>query len=61
MSKMLIEFGPDGRPSGEADVYFTRHQDAVAAMSRNRQHIGKTDGPVKSAAPKINASLTTSG
>lgn len=40
VSKMLIEFGPDGRPSGEADVYFTQHQDAVAAMSRNRQHIG---------------------
>uniref|UniRef100_H3C2H6 RRM domain-containing protein n=1 Tax=Tetraodon nigroviridis TaxID=99883 RepID=H3C2H6_TETNG len=40
VSKMLIEFGPDGRPSGEADVYFTRHQDAVAAMSRDRQHIG---------------------
>lgn len=58
---MLIEFGPDGRPSGEADIYFTRHQDAVAAMSRDRQHIGQTDGPAKSVSPKINLSLTTSG
>lgn len=56
---MLIEFGPDGRPSGEADIYFTRHQDAVAAMSRDRQHIGQTDGPAKSVSPKIHLSLTT--
>lgn len=42
MSKILIECGPDGRPSGEADVYFSCHQDAVAAMSRDRQHIGET-------------------
>ncbi|XP_011614236.1 G-rich sequence factor 1 [Takifugu rubripes] len=40
VSKMLMEFGPDGRPSGEADVYFGRHEDAVAAMSRDREHIG---------------------
>lgn len=44
VSKILIEFGPDGRPSGEADVYFASHQDAVAAMSRDRQHVGKTVG-----------------
>lgn len=44
---MLIEFGPDGRPSGEADVYFARHQDAVAAMARDRQHIGNADGAAK--------------
>ncbi|KAF7648162.1 hypothetical protein LDENG_00161170 [Lucifuga dentata] len=41
LSKILIEYGPDGRPSGEADVYFTCHQDAVAAMSRDRLHIGE--------------------
>lgn len=40
VSKVLIEFGPDGRPSGEADVYFSCHQEAVAAMSRDRMHIG---------------------
>lgn len=40
VSKILIECGPDGRPSGEADVYFSSHQDAMAAMSRDRQHIG---------------------
>ena len=42
MSKILIECGPDGRPSGEADVYFSCHQDAMAAMSRDRMHIGET-------------------
>lgn len=41
VSKLLIEFGPDGRPSGEANVYFRDHQEAVAAMSRDRNHIGE--------------------
>lgn len=41
VSKVLIEFGPDGRPSGEADVYFSSHQEAVTAMSRDRMHIGE--------------------
>lgn len=41
VSKILIECGPDGRPSGEADVYFSCHQDAMAAMSRDRMHIGE--------------------
>lgn len=41
VSKVLLEFGPDGRPSGEADVYFSCHQEAVAAMSRDRMHIGE--------------------
>lgn len=40
VSKILIECGPDGRPSGEADVYFSCHQHAVAAMSRDRMNIG---------------------
>lgn len=57
---MLIEFGPDGRPSGEADVYFRGHEDAVAAMSRDREHIGQTEGPIKSVSPKMNLSATTS-
>lgn len=41
VSKVLIEFGSDGRPSGKADVYFSCHQDAVAAMSRDKMHIGE--------------------
>lgn len=40
VSKILIECGPNGRPRGEADVYFSCHQDALAAMSRDRQNIG---------------------
>nr|XP_046241922.1 G-rich sequence factor 1 [Scatophagus argus] len=40
VSKIQIEYGPNGRPNGEADVYFRCHQDTVAAMSRNKQYIG---------------------
>nr|XP_057925741.1 G-rich sequence factor 1 [Doryrhamphus excisus] len=40
VSKIQLELGPDGRPSGEADVYFSCHEDAVAAMSHDRMHIG---------------------
>lgn len=41
VSKILIECGSEGRPSGEADVYFSCHQDALTAMSRDRMHIGE--------------------
>ncbi|XP_078141408.1 G-rich sequence factor 1 isoform X2 [Centroberyx gerrardi] len=41
LSKILIECGPDGTPSGEADVFFTCHQDAVDAMSRDKLHLGE--------------------
>ncbi|KAG8011768.1 G-rich sequence factor 1 [Nibea albiflora] len=41
VSKILLECGSDGRSSGEADVYFRCHQDAMAAMSKDRQHIGE--------------------
>ncbi|XP_028269429.1 G-rich sequence factor 1 [Parambassis ranga] len=40
VSKILIECGPDGKVSGEADVYFRSHQEAMAAMSRHRMNIG---------------------
>ncbi|XP_029960670.1 G-rich sequence factor 1 [Salarias fasciatus] len=40
VSKIMIECGPSGRPNGEADVYFRCHQDALAAMSRDRLNIG---------------------
>ncbi|XP_072243450.1 G-rich sequence factor 1 [Leuresthes tenuis] len=40
VSKILLEYGPNGRSSGEADVYFRCHKDALAAMSRDRMNIG---------------------
>lgn len=40
VSKILIEYGPNGKPSGEADVYFSCHRDALAAMSRDRMNMG---------------------
>ncbi|CAN9512647.1 unnamed protein product [Ophioblennius macclurei] len=40
VAKIMMECGPSGRPNGEADVYFRCHQDALAAMSRDRMNIG---------------------
>lgn len=39
--KILVEYGPDGRPTGEADAYFRTHQDAVLSMSKDREYIMK--------------------
>ncbi|XP_052448243.1 G-rich sequence factor 1-like isoform X1 [Carassius gibelio] len=39
--KVLVEYGPDGRPTGGADAYFRTHQDAVLAMSKDREYIMK--------------------
>ncbi|KAG7481352.1 hypothetical protein MATL_G00065770 [Megalops atlanticus] len=39
LERILIEYGPDGRATGEADVYFTCHEDAVAAMSRDKANM----------------------
>ncbi|XP_008417576.1 G-rich sequence factor 1 [Poecilia reticulata] len=41
VSKILVEFGPSGRPSGEADVFFRCHRDALDAMSRDRMNMGQ--------------------
>ncbi|MBN3311189.1 GRSF1 factor, partial [Amia calva] len=39
LQKILIEYGPEGKASGEADVYFDTHEDAVSAMSKDKMHI----------------------
>lgn len=41
VSKILIECCADGRPNGEANVYFSSHQDAMDAMSKDRECIGE--------------------
>lgn len=41
VSKILMEYRPDGRSNGKADVYFACHEDAAAAMSRDREYIGE--------------------
>ncbi|XP_029915035.1 G-rich sequence factor 1 [Myripristis murdjan] len=41
ISKILIEYGPDGRASGEADVFFTNHQNAADAMSKDKLLMGE--------------------
>lgn len=42
VSKILLECSSNGRLNGEADVFFNCHRDAVAALNRDRKHIGKT-------------------
>ena len=44
VSQITIECGPDGRPNGEAEVYFSTHQDTLSAMSRDRDYIGENGG-----------------
>uniref|UniRef100_A0A3P8WQF6 RRM domain-containing protein n=1 Tax=Cynoglossus semilaevis TaxID=244447 RepID=A0A3P8WQF6_CYNSE len=41
VSSILIEYDANGRLNGEADVHFSCHQDAVAAMSRDKHYIGR--------------------
>ncbi|XP_017286335.1 G-rich sequence factor 1 [Kryptolebias marmoratus] len=40
VSKVVVECAPNGRLNGEADVYFSCHTDAIAAMSKDRMTIG---------------------
>ncbi|XP_056314177.1 G-rich sequence factor 1 [Danio aesculapii] len=37
--KIVVEFGPEGKPTGEAEAYFKTHEDAVLAMSKDREFI----------------------
>uniref|UniRef100_A0A5F9C1B6 Heteroous nuclear ribonucleoprotein F n=1 Tax=Oryctolagus cuniculus TaxID=9986 RepID=A0A5F9C1B6_RABIT len=37
--RVHIEIGPDGRVTGEADVEFATHEEAVAAMSKDRANM----------------------
>ncbi|CAM4539599.1 hypothetical protein PO909_025715 [Leuciscus waleckii] len=39
--KVLVEYSPNGRPTGEAEAYFRTHQDAVSAMSKDREYINE--------------------
>lgn len=38
--RVSIDLDQSGRPSGEAEVYFSTHEDAIAAMQKNNMHIG---------------------
>lgn len=39
--RVHIEIGADGRVTGEADVEFATHEDAVAAMSKDKANMRK--------------------
>lgn len=40
--RVHIDIGADGRATGEADVEFVTHEDAVAAMSKDKNHMRKS-------------------
>ena len=40
-TKVNIDFDHYGRPSGEAEVVFSSHKDAFAAMDKNNAHMGE--------------------
>ncbi|XP_078062029.1 G-rich sequence factor 1-like [Mustelus asterias] len=37
--RIIVEYGPDGKATGEADVHFATHDDAVAAMTKDKSHM----------------------
>lgn len=39
--RVEFEFAPNGRPTGEANVDFKTHSDAVEAMSRHKKNMRK--------------------
>ncbi|XP_056125994.1 G-rich sequence factor 1 [Rhinichthys klamathensis goyatoka] len=39
--KVLVEYSSNGRPTGEAEAYFQTHQDAVSAMSKDREYLNE--------------------
>ena len=39
--RVHVEVGHDGRVTGEADVEFATHEDAVAAMSKDKANMRK--------------------
>ena len=43
---MHIDIGADGRATGEADVEFVTHEDAVAAMSKDKNNMRKWYNPL---------------
>lgn len=39
--RVHIDVGPNGKSTGEADVEFGSHEDAVSAMSKDKNHMRK--------------------
>lgn len=53
--RVHIDFAPNGKSTGEADVEFRSHEDAVAAMSKDKNHMRRCSHPSLSVAchPKV--------
>lgn len=42
-TRILVEYNSHGDATGEADVYFKSHEDAVAAMAKEGSQMGKSE------------------
>lgn len=42
-----VEYGPNGRPTGEANVDFATHQEAVEAMKNHKKNMRKCKKDLK--------------
>lgn len=51
--RVHIEVGPDGRVTGEADVEFATHEDAVAAMSKDKASMRKSHSTTTTCSTQI--------
>ncbi|XP_062399268.1 G-rich sequence factor 1 [Sardina pilchardus] len=40
VARIMMDYRSDGRASGEAEVHFRNHEDAVDAMSKDKEYIG---------------------
>lgn len=41
--RITMEYSSSGKATGEADVHFKTHEDAVAAMLKDRSHVREYD------------------
>ncbi|XP_010082050.1 PREDICTED: G-rich sequence factor 1, partial [Pterocles gutturalis] len=62
-TRILVEYNSHGDATGEADVHFESHEDAVAAMAKEGSQLRKSGGPKRTHSverePKDQASLVS--
>lgn len=59
--RVHIDIGADGRATGEADVEFVTHEDAVAAMSKDKNHMRECCAPEAFVYHRVGGSVMING